>query len=140
MNDINNLRIQTEEKNSNLCVVKKKIFLKSLDQTWYEQIDLSKLDGSVILLYLKNAEDYSPLKLIDQFTKTSKKQQKLSSFEFIWGWFDKSWKDGDYVQTLATLPSKEELVSKFLYLLKFPIQATASVLDKIKEKKQSQDL
>ena len=33
VNDINNLRIQTEEKNSNLCVVKKKIFLKSLDQT-----------------------------------------------------------------------------------------------------------
>lgn len=138
VNDINDLRIQTEDQNSQLSVIKKKIFLKSLDHTWYETIDLSTLDWSVVLLYLKNAEDYSPLKLIDKFTKTNKKEQKLASFEFIGGRFDKWRKDANYVQTLATLPSKEELISKFLYLLKFPIQGTACVLDKIREKKELQ--
>jgi ribosomal protein L10 len=39
---------------------------------------------------------------------------------------------------LATIPSKEELISKLLYLLKFPIQGTASVLDKIREKKEKE--
>ena len=33
VNDINTLRIETEAQNSQLSVIKKKIFLKSLDQT-----------------------------------------------------------------------------------------------------------
>ena len=137
VNDINTLRIETEAQNSQLSVIKKKIFLKSLDQTWYEAVDLSVLDGSVVLLYLHNTEDYSPLKLIEKYTKNNKKEQKPWSLEFVWAWFNKSWKDSEYVQTISSLPSKEELISKFLYLLKFPIQWTAAVLDKIREKKES---
>jgi large subunit ribosomal protein L10 len=138
VNDINDLRIQTEEQSSQFNVVKKKIFLKSLQETGYQSIELSVLDWSIVLLYLNDAENYSPLKVIDKYIKTNKKEQKLWSFEFIGGWFDKSWKNSDYVQTLATLPSKEELVSKFLYLLQFPLQWTAAVLDKIREKKESE--
>lgn len=136
VNDINDLRIQTEEQYSQFNVVKKKIFLKSLQETWYESIDLSVLEWSVILLYLNTAENYNPLKFIDKYIQKNRKEQKIWSFDFIGWWFDKSRKDANYVQTLATLPSKEELVSKLLYLLKFPIQGTAAVLDKIREKKE----
>lgn len=139
VNDINDLRIQTEEQSSQFNVVKKKVFLKSLEETWYQSVDLSVLDWSIVLLYLNDAENYSPLKIIDKYIKKNKKEQKMWSFEFIGWWFDKSWKDSDYVQTLSTLPSKEELVSKLLYLLKFPIQWTAAVLDKIREKKETEN-
>jgi len=36
---------------------------------------------------------------------------------------------------LASIPSKEELIGKFLYLLKYPMQSTAAVLDQIAKKK-----
>ena len=51
------------------------------------------------------------------------------------GWYGNAWKDAAYVSELANIPSKEELVGKFLYLLKYPIQATAGVLDQIAKKK-----
>lgn len=44
-------------------------------------------------------------------------------------------KDAKYVTTLATLPSKEELLAKFLFLLKYPIQSFTIALDKIRQQK-----
>jgi ribosomal protein L10 len=62
------------------------------------------------------------------------------------GWFDKEWRGADYVKVLSQIPSKEELVWKFLYMVKYPIQGFVTVnknliswfvrvLDQIKEKK-----
>jgi ribosomal protein L10 len=39
---------------------------------------------------------------------------------------------------LASLPSKEELLSKFLYLLKYPIQSFAATLKQVADKKAAE--
>ena len=36
---------------------------------------------------------------------------------------------------MANLPTKEELISKLLRLMKYPVQATANVLDQIAKQK-----
>jgi hypothetical protein len=47
---------------------------------------------------------------------------------------DGSKRSGKYVSDMANLPSKEELISKLLFMLKYPVQSLTSVLDQIAKK------
>lgn len=64
-----------------------------------------------MLLYSYNQDDmYAPLKVVNKYVKLWAKEKKEYSISYIGGWFDKEWKLASWVQEMATLPSKEELV------------------------------
>jgi ribosomal protein L10 len=86
------------------------------------------------------------LKIVENYKKEWKKEKAPSKLNYLWGWFDGAWQDAEYVSVLASLPSKEELVWKFLYMVKYPLQGFVTVnsnliswfvrvLDQIKDKK-----
>ena len=112
--------------------MRKRLFLKALENSGLEQVAHESLDGAVVAVYATE-DEYAPMKAIQNFIKNNKKNEKLA-IEYVGGWFDKEWKDGAYVQALATLPSKEELVGKFLFLLKHPIQKFVGTIDAIAKK------
>ena len=125
-------------------VIKKKVFAKAVENLWWN-VDLDKLTGSVGVLFTKD-EGIDALKVIEKYKKEWKKEKAPSKMNYLWGWFNGEWKDADYVQVLASIPSKEELVGKFLYMVKYPIQGFVTVnknlltgfvrvLDQIKDKK-----
>lgn len=117
-----------------LNVVKKRIFLKALKEAWYQDVDIKDLNGAILALYA-HGDEYAPLKSFNKHLKELKKvPDSKSAFELLWGWFDKEWKDSEYVTELANVPSKEELLSKLVWLLNYPVQSFASVVDKISEK------
>lgn len=115
-------------------VVKKRLLLQTAEKNGKDAVDLGILNGSLVALSLEN-EDFAPLKAVVKMNKMFKKTWAEYSYSFLGGWYGNSWKDAAYVSELANIPSKEELVGKFLYLLKYPIQATAGVLDQIAKKK-----
>jgi ribosomal protein L10 len=49
--------------------------------------------------------------------------------------FDKEWKDWAYVTELANTPTKEESLSKLVWLLNYPVQHFVATLDQIAKKK-----
>jgi len=115
-------------------VVKKRLLLQTAEKWGFDSVDLGTLKGSLIAM-ITELEDFSPLKVIVKMNKLFKKAGKEYWYSFLGGWYGTSWKDAGYVSELANIPSKEELVGKFLYLLKYPMQATAAVLDQIAKKK-----
>lgn len=115
-------------------VVKKRLLLQTAEKNGKDAVDLGILNGSLVALSLEN-EDFAPLKAVVKMNKMFKKVWAEYSYSFLGGWYGNAWKDAAYVSELANIPSKEELVGKFLYLLKYPIQATAGVLDQIAKKK-----
>lgn len=115
-------------------VVKKRLLVQTAEKNGYDAVNLGTLKGSLIALAI-DEENFAPLKVVVTMNKMFKKSGKKSLYSFLWGWYGKSWKDADYVSTLANIPSKEELIGKFLYLLQYPIQSTAAVLDQIAKKK-----
>ncbi len=115
-------------------VVKKRLLLQTAEKNGKDAVDLGILNGSLVALSLEN-EDFAPLKAVVKMNKMFKKAWAEYSYSFLGGWYGNAWKDAAYVSELANIPSKEELVGKFLYLLKYPIQATAGVLDQIAKKK-----
>ena len=133
VNDSNVLRMSLEDAGGKINVVRKRLFLKSLENSGLEAVTHEMLDGAVVAVYATE-DEYAPMKAIQKFIKDAKKADKKYSVEYVGGWFDKQWKDAAYVQALATLPSKEELVGKLLFLLKHPVQKFVGTLDAIAKK------
>lgn len=96
-------------------------------------MDLSNLEGAVVAIFAKS-QDFSPLKVISKYNKEFKVKSPASSFNFLGGWDETKRQDAAYVTELANIPSKEELISKFLWLLKYPVQSFACVLSEIEKK------
>ena len=138
------MRKQFRSNGATYKVVKKKVFSRAIEKIWYE-IDLSKLSDSISVLFLQD-DWISTLKVVEAFKKTWKKEKAASKLEYLWGWFDGKWQGADYVSVLATLPSKEELIWKLMYMVKYPLTWFVTVnsnllswfvrvLDQIKDKK-----
>lgn len=137
VNESNGLRIALANVGGRLNIIRKRLFLRSLADAGYETVEHKDLDGAVVALY-STTDEYAPLKEVQKYIKALKKAEKKYGFEYVGGWFDKQWKDAAYVSALATLPTKEELVGKFLFLLKHPIQKFVGTLDAIKTKKETE--
>ena len=118
-------------------VVRKRLFMKALEQAGYETVALDELEGPVVVLYA-NGDEYAPLKVVNKYAKqfASDKTSK-TAFKFLGAWYDKKWNNGEYVTELANVPSKEELLSKLAYLLNYPVQSFACVIDQIAKKQEA---
>ena len=101
-------------------VVKKRVFAMSVKNIGYD-VDLAKLPSSISVLFASD-DGIENLKVIEKFKKQWKKAKSVSNIDYLWWWFNGKWEDTEYVSTLAKLPSKEELIWKFLYMVKYPIQ------------------
>ena len=111
--------------------------VKALEQAGYESVALDDLEGSIVVLYA-NGDEYAPLKVVNKYAKqfASDKTSK-TGFKFLGAWYDKKWNDGAYVTELANIPSREELLSKLAYLLNYPVQSFACVIDQIAKKQEA---
>ena len=138
------MRKEFKKEGSLYKVVKKTVFVKALESVGYD-VDIKKLKNAISVLFTKD-DGVSSLKVIEKFRKKWQKEKSSAKMEYLGGWFEGKWKDAEYVKVLSSLPSKEELVGKFLYMLKYPIQGFVTVnknlltgfvrvLDQIKEKK-----
>lgn len=121
--------------NGRYVVVRKRLFLRAIKEAGLPEVSMDDVPGSILLITANSNEDaFGPLKAVNKALKELKKADAWSSYTFL-GWrFEKVWKDGSYVNELANVPSKEELISKLMFLLKYPMQSLASVADQIAKK------
>lgn len=130
------IRREVREEDWKYNVVRKRLFIRALTEAGYPDVNLENLPGSAVAVYAKG-DEYAPLKVINKYLKEFNKDKDVDTkFEFLWGWFDKEWKDADYVTEMANIPSKDELLSKLVWLFNYPVQSLTSVLDQIAKKKE----
>lgn len=129
----NTIRIELKAADGKMNIIKKRIFLRALKDAGLEDVKVDVLEGPVFALYAHENE-FGPLKVINKYLKEFKKNNKGSEFSFVGGWFEKKWQGGEYVNELANVPTKEELLSKLCYLFNYPLQSFACVLSEIAKK------
>ena len=137
VNEINKVRMAIAEDGWKLQVVKKRLFFRALEEVGYEGVSLDNFEWSIIVLYSLE-DEFKPLKALHKVVKEWKKSKAPYKLEYLWGFYEKSWKDASYVKDVAELPTKEELIGKFAFLIKFPVQAFVMNLKQIAEKKSSE--
>lgn len=129
----NKIRMELKIADGNMNIIKKRLFLRALKDAGLEEINVDILQWSVFALYATENE-FGPLKVINKYLKEFKRANKGSQLTFLWGWFEKKWQGGEYVDELANVPTKEELISKLCYLFNYPLQSFACVLSEIAKK------
>ena len=136
VNEMNKIRMDVDGAQWEIKVVKKRVLLKWIEWT-LDGVKEEDMQGSVMVLLSNNEEDqHAPLKIINKFRKQWKKDKAEFTLDYIGGWYERVWQDASYVGELASLPSKEELVSKFLFMLNHPVSSFARVIKAIAEKKE----
>ena len=123
---ISKLRNDLREKGASMCVYKNTLVSKALKDT-HEGIE-EYLAGPNVYVFAKDATDGS-LKVL---TKFAKKNEELV---LKGGIIDGKVSDKDYVMTIASLPSKEGLVSMLLSVLQAPMRNLAYSLGQVAEHK-----
>ena len=129
----NKIRIELKNADGNMSIIKKRIFLRALNDAGLEEVNVDTLEWSVFALYAHENE-FGPLKVINTYMKEFKRENKKSEFSFIGWWFEKKWQSGEYVNELANVPTKEELLSKLCYLFNYPLQSFACVVNEVAKK------
>lgn len=130
------IRREVREEDWKYNVVRKRLFVRALTEAGYPDVNLDNLPWSAVAIYAKG-DEYAPLKVINKYKKLFKADKGVDTdFEFLWGWFNKEWKDAEFVTEMANIPSRDELLSKLVWLFNYPVQSLTSVLDQIAKKKE----
>ncbi len=129
-NKIVELRKQLNQSDSNMRIIKNTLAIRASEGTPFEGMK-DQFEGTRALVF-SVANAIGPAKVISGFAKTNDalqiKMGLLSSEGKI------SFLSADDVQALASLPSKDELIAKFLFLLNAPLTMFVRTLNEVPAK------
>lgn len=123
---ISGLRRELAKLDAKANVYKNSLVFRALKDD-YKDID-SYLTGPNLYIFLKDPTNGS-LKAISKFARRNE------NLVIKGGVIDGNVKDADYIKVLASLPSKEGLVSMLLSVLQAPMRNLAYSLSQVSEKK-----
>ena len=124
--DETKLRTALREKGVNYRVSRKTLLKRALEGK--AEGELPELGGEVAIAYSKDATS-SPREVYN-FQKTNK-----GLLNILGGIFNGKFVDAVYMTEIATIPSKEVLLSKLAFLMKSPMQRFALALSEVSKKK-----
>lgn len=116
------LRNLLRAENSEYYVAKKTLLDIAFRDQKIEGLNVRKLDGQVAAIFGYD-DQVVPAKIVDNFKK--KANDKI---EFVGGYLDNRYYSGSEVDTLAKLPSKQELLGKIVGSLNAPISGLVNVM------------
>lgn len=120
---LQNLRREGRNNGTHLKVVKNRLVIKALQQTKeLKDVDVSALEG--MLLYAFNAEDeVAPAQVIANFAKSNPTLEFVGAISA-----DGKFLGADEVKSLATLPSKNQLIGEVVGMLFSPLNDVTNAL------------
>jgi large subunit ribosomal protein L10 len=120
------LRQDLRKNGVNYKVSRKTLLKRALDGK--AEGEIPSLDGEVALVYGEDA--IAPAREVFNFQKTYKVPLKI-----LGGIYDGKFVDGAYMTEIATIPSREVLLSKIAFLLKSPMQRLAIAVNEVAKTK-----
>lgn len=122
VSDMVKFRHQLRKEGVQFKVAKRTLFKIAAKEAGFDDIPDTALEGSVGAAFSME-DELAAAKLVHKFAKTNE-NVKLRG-----GLFEGKVLTVAEAQQLATMPSKEELIGKFMYLIKYPIQGFHGVLN-----------
>ncbi len=123
------LRRDLREKGVGYRVSRKTLLRRALEGK--AEGEIPELNGEVAIAY--SEDSIAPAREIFNFQKTHKGKGLLLSI--LGGIFEGKFKDGAYMNELATIPGKEVLLSKLAFLFKSSMQRLAVGISEVAKRK-----
>ncbi len=121
------LRRQLRASGVGYKVGKKTLLNRALDEHGF-RVDLPGLPGEIAVAY--GTDPLAPAREVYDFQKGHKDQIAI-----VGGIFEGSYKDQTTMLSLATIPSREVLLSQIAFLLKSPMQRLAIAVNEVAKQK-----
>lgn len=119
--DMQELRRVMRAKGVEYEVIKKTLLSKSLESAGITTVNVDDLQGMVSVA-ISDQDELEPAKSTTAFAKTHDK------FKVLAGWVTGNFYQAKQVEALAKLPSKPELLGKFVGTIQAPLSGFVSVL------------
>jgi len=120
--EVNELRKNLKNANCQYVVTKKTLLKKALDKTGLSKFfDLEKIIGGIGLV-LGLEDEVAPAKTVMDFSKSHEKMKVQG------GIFNQTYIDLVILKQIASLPSKEQLLTQVVYTIQAPLQNLVGVL------------
>lgn len=116
------LRVKLREKDGRLRIVKNRLAKRAFAETPFAELD-SDLVGQTAIAYPTGDDVVGLAKVLRDFAK----ENDLAPFKA--GMVDGRTITAEEFNSLADLPSREELIAKTLYLMQYPITGFVTVLN-----------
>ena len=123
---VNKLRRQLGEEGTGYKVAKKTLLKRVLDGKYEGELPI--LDGEIAIAYGNDL--IAPARGVNQFEKENK-----GSLKIVGGVFEGKYMNAEEMLAIATIPTREVLLSQIAYLLKSPMQRLAIGVKAVAEKK-----
>ncbi|MBN3768612.1 MULTISPECIES: 50S ribosomal protein L10 [Burkholderia] len=127
--DLTKLRAQAREQKVYLRVLKNTLARRAVEGTPFAPL-AEQMTGP--LIYGISEDAIAAAKVVNDFSKSNDKLVIKA------GSFDGKVMDKAGVQALASIPSREELLSKLLFVMQSPVSSFARALAALAEKKQAE--
>lgn len=121
--DVNTLRRNLQKDGIGYVVSKKTLLKRSLDKKGIAG-DLPELSGQIAMAY--GTDLLAPAREVYAFAKTHK-----DNISIVGGVFEGKYMDKAEMEKVATIPSREVLLSQIAYLLKSPMQRLAIAVNAV---------
>jgi len=115
------LRKELRSEGISYSVVKKTLLAKAIQDAGLKDVSLVEAKGNVALAV--GEDEVAPAKLLHKFAKVNE------GYFLVTGWLEGKCMSSDRIETLAILPSKQELIAKTVGTIKAPISGFVNVLD-----------
>ena len=116
------LRRRLKAEGSEYCVTKKSLLGLTFKES-YPDVDFKGLDGKVAAIFGFN-DEVAPAKVVDNFKKGLEEEKIF----FLGGILENRFISKEEVESLAKLPSKQELYAKLVGSLNSPVSGFVNVL------------
>ena len=130
VDEANNLRKQLRDNNVDYIVYKNTLVQKPVEGTEYEEIAKVLSGPSVFAFSYEDAT--APARELKKFMKQANKMS------FKAGLVEGKYFDADGIESIASLPSREELIAKFMGSISSPIQKFAFLMKAVAEKMEAE--
>jgi len=121
--EITNLRIGLREANSTFTLAKKTLIKKAFKEVFDLDIDDSLLPGQIALV-ISNEDAVAGLGKVNAFRKEVK-----DKIEWAWGYFEWEIKNAEEIFQIASMPSRETLLSRLVGSMQSPLSSLARFFD-----------
>ena len=121
VNESYELRNKCKEQGIDVEVIKKTLLKRSFEKAGIADIDPSKFEGG-ILIFLGYDDEVAPAKAVFDYAK------EHGALKITGGIMGGRYADKAIIESLAKLPSKQELLAKLVRSIKSPISGLVNVL------------
>ncbi len=122
LDEMSELRSQIKEQGNDFQVAKKTLLKIALADNKFPQVSDEILDGPIAIA-ISHMDEMAPTKTMANFMK------KHEALEFMGGIYEGEVIDAAYLKALAAVPSKPELLAKFMGSAMSPVQGFVGVLN-----------